>query len=104
MDKKYDLIISNPPYIREDEEIEEIVKNNEPHNALYATDNGLYFYDKILSECTNYLNKNYLIGFEIGEFQALDIEKLVYKYLGDVLVYIEKDYSGRDRFIFVENK
>ena len=45
---KYDVIISNPPYIREDEEIMDIVRNNEPHLALYAKDNGLYFYKEIL--------------------------------------------------------
>ena len=42
---KYDIIISNPPYIKTTEEIEEIVKNNEPHLALYADNNGLYFYE-----------------------------------------------------------
>ena len=45
---KFDVIISNPPYIAYDEEIEEIVKNNEPHLALYADDNGLYFYKEII--------------------------------------------------------
>ncbi len=53
---KYDVIISNPPYIREDEPIMDIVKNNEPHIALYAEDNGLYFYKQILKEANNYLN------------------------------------------------
>ena len=46
--EKYDVIISNPPYIAYDEEIMDIVYNNEPHTALFADDNGLYFYDKIL--------------------------------------------------------
>src|SRR5574344_2868286 len=54
---KYDVIISNPPYIKYDEEIMDIVKDNEPHLALYADDNGLYFYKKILSECSKYLKK-----------------------------------------------
>lgn len=100
----YDVIISNPPYISVDEEIDDVVKNNEPYGALYAADNGLYFYDKILQNCANYLSSNYLIAFEIGEKQALDIEKLAYKYLGDVLVKVEKDYSERERFIFIQNK
>ena len=47
-EKKYDVIISNPPYIKYDEEIMDIVKNNEPHLALYADDEGLYFYKKII--------------------------------------------------------
>ena len=41
---KVDIIVSNPPYIKEDEKIEDIVKNNEPHIALYANNNGLEFY------------------------------------------------------------
>ena len=45
---KYDVIVSNPPYISFDEEIEDIVKDNEPYIALYAPNDGLYFYDKIL--------------------------------------------------------
>ena len=43
-DNKYDIIISNPPYIKDDEEIEDIVKNNEPHQALYGGVDGLDFY------------------------------------------------------------
>ena len=45
---KYDVIISNPPYISYDEEIMDIVKNNEPRIALYAKNNGLYYYEEIL--------------------------------------------------------
>ena len=48
LNKKYDVIISNPPYISYDEEIMEIVKNNEPHTALYADNDGLYYYEEIL--------------------------------------------------------
>ena len=98
---KFDVIISNPPYISYDEEIEDIVKNNEPYLALYAEDNGLYFYDKILRECNNYLNDKFLIAFEIGYKQGEDIKNLAYKYLDNINVSIEKDYSGKDRFVFV---
>ena len=48
----YDVIISNPPYIRYDEEIMDIVKDNEPNIALYASENGLYYYREILSTCS----------------------------------------------------
>ena len=48
LEEKYDIIISNPPYIKENEPIEEIVKNNEPHLALYAGIDGLDCYRKIL--------------------------------------------------------
>lgn len=100
---KFDVIISNPPYIREDEEIEDIVKNNEPHLALYAKDKGLYFYDKILRECSNYLNNKFFIAFEIGFEQGEDIKVLAYKYLNNINISIEKDYSNKDRFVFIYN-
>ena len=79
----------------------DIVHNNEPHSALYADDNGLYFYDKILRECKNYLNSKFIIAFEIGYTQGDSIKNMAYKYLDNTLVIIEKDYSNRDRFVFV---
>lgn len=100
----FDIIISNPPYIREDEEIEEIVKNNEPHLALYAKENGLYFYKKILEKASKYLNDKFLIAFEIGYEQGEDIKNLAYKYLQDIEVAVEKDYSDKDRFVFIYSK
>ena len=100
---KYDVIISNPPYIKEDEEIMDIVKNNEPHLALYAKDNGLYFYDKIIKDSSKYLNDKFIMAFEIGYKQGKDITKIVNKYYKDINMSVEKDYSGRDRFVFIWN-
>ena len=104
VNKKYDVIISNPPYISKDEEIMDIVYNNEPHMALYADDNGLFFYDKILGECKDYLKDRFIIVFEIGYRQGESVKKLAIKYLSNVNVSIEKDYSGRDRFVFIVSK
>ncbi len=101
---KFDVIISNPPYIREDEEIMDIVLNNEPHEALFAKDNGLYFYDKILKECKYYLQDEFLIAFEIGQEQGKQITDLAYKYLDNVDVILEPDLNGLDRYIFITNK
>ena len=103
VNEKYDVIISNPPYISYDEEIMNIVWNNEPHLALYAPDNGLYFYDKIIKDSSKYLNDKFIMAFEIGYKQGEDIVKIVNKYYKDTNISVEKDYSGRDRFVFIWN-
>lgn len=100
---KVDIIVSNPPYIKENEEIEDIVKNNEPNIALYAKNNGLEFYESILKDANKVLKEKYLIAFEIGKTQGNDIKLLAHKYLGNVKVEIKKDLSLNDRFIFVYN-
>ena len=99
----FDIIISNPPYISYDEDIMDIVKNNEPHLALYAANNGLYFYEEILKNISNHLNKNYLIAFEIGYKQYKDIENIIKNYLPNSYIKLEQDYSQKDRCIFITN-
>ena len=101
VDKKYDLIISNPPYISYDEEVEEIVKNNEPHIALYAENDGLEYYEKILKNAENYINKPGIIAFEIGMNQGKKIKKIASEYLKTDNIKIEKDLTGKDRYIFI---
>lgn len=101
VNKKYDVIISNPPYIAYDEDIMDIVKNNEPSLALYADNNGLACYEEILRNVNNYLKKNSLIAFEIGYKQGESIKHLVQKYLPNSKVIIEKDLQGKDRFVFI---
>ena len=99
--KKYDLIISNPPYIREDEEIEDIVRNNEPHIALYAKNEGLEFYEKILSKAIYHVKEKAIIAFEIGKGQDEAIKNLAHLYFPEAEIKIEKDYPGVNRFIFI---
>lgn len=98
---KYDIIISNPPYIREDEEIEEIVKNNEPALALYGGKDGLDYYRRILTDINNYLNPKSLIAFEIGYLQKDDIINLVNNSLKNTVIEAKKDLSDKDRMIFI---
>lgn len=100
---KFDVIISNPPYISYDEEIMDVVKNNEPHLALYAPDNGLFFYKEILKQASSYLKKRFLIAFEIGYKQADDIKKEALKYFKTCKISVEKDLQGKDRYIFIFN-
>ncbi len=101
---KYHCIISNPPYIKEDEEIMDIVKNNEPHLALYAPNEGLYFYEEILKEANKYLEEKFIIAFEIGETQGQDILAIAGKYFPQSKLILEKDLQHLDRFVFIINE
>ncbi len=101
---KFDCVISNPPYISYDEEIDELVKNNEPDIALYAPNKGLYFYEEILKNIKKHLNDRFIIAFEIGYKQGNDLVEITNKYLDNVNILVEKDLQGRDRFLFIETK
>lgn len=101
VEKQYDIIISNPPYIKTDEEIEEIVKNNEPSLALYAGKGGLDCYKKILKDILPHTKERCLIAFEIGMTQGDAIKDLVKEYLPNTKVEVYKDLSERDRMLFI---
>jgi release factor glutamine methyltransferase len=81
----------------------DIVRNNEPHIALYAKNNGLYFYEKIIENIPFITKDKYLVCFEIGESQSTKIVDLANKTLKDINISVDKDYSGRNRFIFITN-
>lgn len=103
VDGIFDLIISNPPYISKDEQIMESVKKYEPHLALYAKDNGLYFYEKILNLYKNSLSEKGIIALEIGSSQQDQIINLIKSIMPNKDYKCLKDYSGKDRFIFIFN-
>lgn len=100
---KFDIIISNPPYIAKDEVIDDLVKDNEPHLALYAEEDGLYFYRNILENVKPFLKEKSLIAFEIGMTQSAAITKLAQNYLPHTKIITEKDLTGKDRYIFIFN-
>lgn len=99
---KYDVIVSNPPYIMTDEEIEEIVKNNEPAIALYGGSDGLDCYRSILKDINKYLKDDYLIAFEIGYLEGEKLKELIQNTIPNSKVTIKKDLSAKDRMLFVE--
>ena len=101
--KKYDLIISNPPYVPFNSNVD-VKTKYEPQNAIYAKDNGLYFYDIILKKIKDNLKDNYLISFEIGDKEGKNIINIIKKYLPNAYVLLESDYNNYDRYIFVSNK
>lgn len=98
---KYDFIISNPPYIKENEYTSPETKY-EPSIALYAKDNGLEFYKKIIEISPNVLNKNGIIIFEIGTTLGDEIKKIALDTYPKANIIIEKDYNNFNRFMFIE--
>ncbi|WP_027388411.1 peptide chain release factor N(5)-glutamine methyltransferase [Chryseobacterium gregarium] len=102
LNENYDVIISNPPYIgiEEEVEIEDSVKGFEPEMALFSpTSDALIFYRKIAEDAEKHLNENGMLFLEIN--QKLGPETLeLYSHLAEAVLI--KDLSGNDRFIFVK--
>ena len=101
---KYDVVISNPPYIKDGEEIEDIVKNNEPELALFAGVDGLDCYKKIFKGIKGHLNNRFLIALEIGKDQKEDLIKIINDTFDKVRIDVLQDLSERDRMIFIYNE
>ena len=97
---KYNLIISNPPYISQKEfkKLSKEIKDYEPKSALQAENNGLYFYKKILQNAKEHLTKSGKIYFEIGYDQAEKIIKIA-KENGFSNIQVFKDLNGFDRIM-----
>ena len=99
---KYDVIISNPPYIKTNEEIEKIVYDNEPHLALFGGIDGLDLYRKIKNGLLAHVNNRFLVAFEIGDEQKDDIVSL-FSDIPNIEIITKKDLSGRDRMVFIKS-
>lgn len=97
----YDVIISNPPYIGMEEEVEiaDSVKEFEPKMALFSpTSNALIFYEKIAKDCENHLAKNGLVFLEINQKLGNETRELFVDVLSEVELL--KDISGNERFVW----
>jgi release factor glutamine methyltransferase len=99
--EKFDILVSNPPYIPNNEEVQSLVKDNEPNIALFGGDDGLYFYRIILSEADKILNDKFIMGFEHGYDKKEEIEALCKTYFPTANIYTLKDMQGLDRMTFV---
>lgn len=98
--KKYDIIVSNPPYIKacEIEGLMDDVKLYEPHVALDGGEDGLIFYRRIIEESRLTLNENGILAFEIGHDQGLDV-RILMEEAGFSNVKLVKDLAGLDRVL-----
>lgn len=97
---KYDLIVSNPPYIplNEYDELMVEVKQYEPRGALTDGGDGYYFYEKISKEAGKFLKDGGYLAFEVGYNQALKVSEFMEKN-GFKNINIIKDYCGIDRVV-----
>ena len=98
--KEFDLIVSNPPYIPQEEyeNLQVEVKLHEPQMALTDAKDGYYFYKKISREAPNYLKSGGILAFEVGYNQSEEI-KLFMEKQGFKNVVVIKDYEGIDRMV-----
>ena len=103
-DEKFDVILSNPPYIGEHEKnvMDQSVLDYEPPMALFAENDGLFIYQRLAKELPRLLNPNGKIYLEIGYQQGEAVKELFQKAFPEALVQIEKDLSGLDRLISVQ--
>jgi release factor glutamine methyltransferase len=99
----FDIIIANLPYIRDDEEIEKIVYDNEPHIALFGGKDGLRPYEALFKDVLSILNDKFLIALEIADWSQEELEVLLKKYLKNKLYIFKKDMSSRTRMLFIFN-
>lgn len=96
----YDLIVSNPPYIRTNviKELQKEVKTYDPYIALDGKEDGLYFYRRIIEKSTEHLNDGGYLLFEIGHDQKEEVENIL-KENGYTEIFSKKDLAGLDRVV-----
>ena len=99
---KFDLIISNPPYISYKDKItiKDSVLNYDPHLALFAEEDGIYFYRKIIENANQYLENDGTIFLEIGYDQKEKILELGKS--NNFITTVYKDINGKDRIAYLE--
>ena len=96
----YDIIVSNPPYIKTKviEGLMPEVRRFEPMIALDGSEDGLYFYEKIVEASLDYLKPNGYIFFEIGHDQGKEVAMILIKHNYED-IQVLKDYAGNDRIV-----
>lgn len=100
--QKWDMILSNPPYIGESEaaSLSDTVRDHEPHLALFADEEGLALYRRLAEGLPALMNRPGVIGLEIGHLQGAAVENLLKTAFPADETYIKKDINRNDRMVF----
>lgn len=100
----WDIVLSNPPYIAEYEKsvMSPTVYDFEPQTALFAEEDGLYFYRRLAENLSPLMNRPALIGFEIGYLQGPAVQKYLEEAFPEATVEVVQDINEKDRMIFCE--
>jgi len=98
--EKYDVIVSNPPYISPGDKVSNNTKF-EPYNAIYVEGDPLKYYEQIFKIGSTNLNNKFLIALEIDEEQGNNLKKLASIYFKDANIVVFKDLAGKTRYMFI---
>ena len=95
----FDVIVSNPPYVSPNEELQAEVKDWEPHTALFAGENGLAIIERLTAEAPDRLTAGGLLALEIGMDQAAAVTAMLEKTTSFENIRVVRDYAERDRIV-----
>lgn len=99
--KKFDILVSNPPYIPNEEYVEPLVLDNEPNIALFGGNNGMKFYQEIFEKAKYVLKDKAIMAFEHSHKTKKEMLELASKYFPFAKSFVIQDLNGKDRFLFV---
>lgn len=99
---KLDILVSNPPYIKNDEILESSVKDFEPHVALFGGNDGLKFYRMIFKDAHKVLKEKALLFFEMGYDQKENLTNLAKEYFKNAEIKVFKDINNKDRMLMIK--
>ena len=99
---KLDILVSNPPYIRNDEVVEHSVRDYEPNVALFGGDDGLKFYRMIFEDAHKVLKERSMMFFEMGYDQKENLTALAKEFFPSADINVYKDINNKDRMLVIK--